>query len=251
MSYNPEIDENYFARTKKNTENPFTSRISIYTLVFYIAGFFITGIITVLMLWLSYNTDHWDKVLIKMVNKQINAYKDTKSKIFSISLTTGILMLYILALDVVAVVTLKDKHSILTDGNVDDRDLPLIVLSIDSLMVITWGLCWIPSCMTCCKCCCKNLRDKRYLLQAISIIGPIFTLVVHLPYISISYLNDASYASSIFIYYTVVAFVIFGSLRLTYGTFQQAIHSRKQHNECIINHSISIFHNLPSLQVPS
>ena len=65
MSFNPEIDENYFTRTEKNTENLFTSRKFIYILVFYIVGFIITGIITVLMLWLSYNTERWDKVLKK------------------------------------------------------------------------------------------------------------------------------------------------------------------------------------------
>ena len=237
MSFNPEIDENYFARTEMNTENLFTSGISIYILVFYIAGFVITGTITVLMLWLSYNTERWDEVLIKMGNKPVNAYKDRKSKIFSISLTAGILMLYILVLDMIAVVTSKDKPSILTDRNVDDRDLPLIVFSFDSLMVIMWGLCWIPSCMISSRC--RTLHNKRYLLQAISTIGPIFTLVVHLPYITISYLNDASYASSIFIYYTVVAFVIFGSLKLTYGTFQQVIHSRRQQNVSIVNHATS------------
>ena len=216
MSFNPGIDENYFARTERNTENLFTFSISIYTLIFYILGFIITVTMTVLMLWIYYNT------------KRIDIYKNSKSNVFSIALTAGILMLYILALDIAAVVTLKDKTPVLNDRNIDDNDLPYIVLSFDAAMAILWGVCWILTFVSWSKCTnsnrCNSCNVKQlYLLQAILIIGPIFMMVTHLPYIAISYLNDASYASSIFIYYTVVTFVIFGSLKLTYGTFQQAI----------------------------
>ena len=216
MSFNPGIDENYFARTERNTENLFTFSISIYTLIFYILGFIITVTMTVLILWIYYNT------------KRIDIYKNSKSNVFSIALTAGILMLYILALDIAAVVTLKDKTPVLNDRNIDDNDLPYIVLSFDAAMAILWGVCWILTFVSWSKCTnsnrCNSCNVKQlYLLQAILIIGPIFMMVTHLPYIAISYLNDASYASSIFIYYTVVTFVIFGSLKLTYGTFQQAI----------------------------
>lgn len=225
MSFNPQIDENYFARTEKHTENLFTYNISIYTMVFYIAGFIITITITVLMLWIYYNT------------KQIDISKNSKSQVFSIAITAGILMLYILALDTAAVVTLKDKTPILNDRNFDDNAFPYIVLSVDGSMVVLWGLCWLLTSMyliwgKCTKnkgCWCSNGKKLllQYLLKALLTVGPIFMLVTHLPYITISYLNDASYSSSIFIYYTVVAFVIFGSLKLTCGIFQQIIHSRK------------------------
>ena len=242
MSINPEIDENYFARTEKNTENLFTSPICIYILVFYVVGYVTTVTLTVLMLWIFFNAERWDKMLIKMGDKQTNIYKDTKSKIFSVALTAGVLMLYILALDITAIVTLEDKIPILSNRVFDDKDLPFIVLAVDLVMVIMWTVCWILSympsiCRYCCRYSCTKLDNKKFLLRAISTFGPIFTLVTHLPYIAIAYLNDSSYASSIFIYYTVVAFVIFGSLEFTYGTFLQAIHTKKEFTQNGCNES--------------
>ena len=125
MSFNPQIDENYFVRTERYTENLFTHSISIYTMVFYTAGFIITITITVLMLWFYYNTKQMD-------------IKNSKSQVFSIAVTAGILMLYILALDIAAVVTLKDKTPILNDRNFDDNAFPYIVLSFDGSMVVLW-----------------------------------------------------------------------------------------------------------------
>ena len=222
MSFNPGIDENYFARTERNTENLFTFHISIYTLIFYIVGFIITVTMTVLMLWIYYNI------------KQMDICKKSKSNVFSIAFTAGILMLYMLALDIAAVVTLKDKTPILNDRNIDDNNLPYIVLFIDAAMAVLWGVCWILTFVSSSKCTCSNrcssCNGKQYLLQAILTVGPIFMMVSHLPYIAISYLNDASYASSIFIYYTVVAFVIFCSLDLAYRTFQKAISDVKRSN---------------------
>ncbi len=200
MSFNPDIDENYFARTEKNTENLFTPGVCHYILVFYIIGFFIAVTITVLMLWIYFNTNRWDEILIKL-GKKPKLYIESKSKIFGIALTVGILMLYILVLDFIAVATMMDKIHILTDRNIDDKDLPFIVLLLDLLMAMIWGSCCIFS-----RCCKKvesdgvNIFKYRYLLLSISTVGPIFTLVTHLPYIVIAYLNDASYASSIFIY---------------------------------------------------
>ena len=139
-------------------------------------------------------------------------------------------MLYILALDITAVVTLNDKTPALEDRNIDDNILPYIMLSFDSLMVLIWSACWILSFLTCCRnSTCKLIGKHQYLVQAISTVGPVFTLVIHLPYIAISYVNDASYATSTFIYYTVVLFVIFGALELTYGTFQQALIASDEH----------------------
>ena len=228
-SFNPEIDENYFARSEKNAEDLLTSKTSIYILVFHIAGFIIAFGITFLMLWIYFNTKRWDNTLRKMGSERSKFYKYSQSKIFSIALTAGILMLYILALDITTIVTLKDKPHTLAVRNIDDSALPYIVFSFDSLMVALWGMCWILSFVTCCSCkYCKLDGKQQYLLQAISTVGPVFTLVIHLPYIAIAYLNDAAYATSSFIYYTVVAFVIFGAFELTYGTFQQALIARDE-----------------------
>ena len=75
-------------------------------------------------------------------------------------------------------------------------------------MVMIWIICWTLSFVTCCKnSTCKFFGKHQYFALAISTVGPIFTLVIHLPYIAIAYLNDAAYATSTFIYYTVVLFV--------------------------------------------
>ena len=222
MSFNPQIDENYFARTEKHTENLFTYSKSIYTMVFYVAGFIITITITIPALWMYYITKQMD-------------IKSSKPQVFSIAITVAILMLYILALDIAAVVTLKDKTPILNDRNFDDNAFPYIVLLFDGSMVVLWGVCWVltfvtwisSKCTESRRCCCCSRKQFLYLLQALLTIGPIFMLVTHLPYIAISYLNDSSYSSSIFIYYTVVAFVIFGSLKFICGICQQTVHSRK------------------------
>ena len=159
-------------------------------------------------------------------------YKYSQSRIFSVALTSGILMLYILALDITAIVTLKDKTPALTDKNIDDDILPYIILFFDSLMVAFWSICWTLSFATCCKNSkCKFVGKHQYLVQAISTVGPVFTLVIHLPYIAIAYLNDAAYATSTFIFYTVILFVIFGALELTYGTFQQALISMDEQRD--------------------
>ena len=141
-------------------------------------------------------------------------------------------MLYILALDITAIVTLKDKTPALADRNIDDNILPYIMLSFDALMTVIWCICWTLSFVTCWKSSkCKLIGRHQYFVLAISTVGPIFTLVIHLPYIAIAYLNDAAYATSTFIYYTIVLFVIFGALELTYGTFQQALINRDEQEE--------------------
>ena len=142
-------------------------------------------------------------------------------------------MLYILALDIIVVITLKDKTPVLAEKNIDDNILPYnIILSFDSLMVLIWSACWILSFLTSSRnSTCKLIGKHQYLAQAISTVGPVFTLVIHLPYIAIAYLNNASYATSTFIYYTVVLFVIFGALELTYGTCQQALIANDEQRE--------------------
>ena len=214
--FNPEIDEDYFAKSERSTENLLTSTAAIYIFIFHIIGYFIAVGITILLLWIYFNTKRWDQKLLQMGSERNKFYKYSQSKIFSVSLTSGILMLYILALDIIATVTLKDKTPALVERNIDDNILPYIMLSFDSLMVLIWSTCWILSFLTCCRnSTCKLIGKHQYLVQAISTVGPVFTLVIHLPYIAIAYLNDASYATSTFIYYTVVLFVIFGALELT------------------------------------
>ena len=111
--------------------------------------------------------------------------------------------------------------------------LPWVVLGIDIAGALYWIIFWMLSfcswiyevyCYTPGKCTCNN---REYMCLALSTLGPILSIVIHLPYIAIAYLNDASYATSIFIYYTITVFVLFGVLDLTYGTCQGAIINAK------------------------
>ena len=132
-----------------------------------------------------------------------------------------------LVLDVLAINSLTHKKPILLTRNIDDRVLPYIVLFFDSVLDAVWLLFWICSCGIWIR----NYKDydyaekqsKEYMLLALSIVPPVLSFVVHLPYIAIAYLNDASNATSMFIYYTLVAFAFFGTLDLTYGTYVDAL----------------------------
>jgi amino acid permease len=123
-------------------------------------------------------------------------------------------------LDSIALYTIVDEHVIINEHYVNA--LPYYVTAIDSVGVLFWMGCWIVSlCSYCCD------KGKEYKCLALSTLGPVPSLVVHLPYVAIAYLNDASYATSIFIFYTITVFVVFGTLDLTYGTCQGAIINAK------------------------
>ena len=87
--------------------------------------------------------------------------------------------------------------------------------------------CWIYSCGKWIK----NYRNfnyaddesAEYLFLALSTLPPVISFTVHLPYITIAYLNDASHATSMFIYYTLVVFAFFSAIDLTYSTYIDAL----------------------------
>ena len=167
------------------------------------------------MLFTYLNTKRWDKKLSKATpTKKENKY--LQSKIFSVAATTFFINLYALVLDGVAIGS-KLRGEVPIDEHYIHA-LPYFVIAMDGLCIIFWLACWVFS-----LCSFIYNRNREYQGLAISTIGPTLSLVVHLPYIAIAYLNDAAYATSIFIYYTVTTFVLFGILDLTYGTCQGSI----------------------------
>ena len=66
-------------------------------------------------------------------------------------------------------------------------------------------------------------QGNEYLFLAVSTVGPIISFVIHIPYITIAYLNDGTYATSILIFYLITIFVVFGSLNSTYDTYMSGI----------------------------
>lgn len=172
-----------------------------------------------MLLFIYLNTKRWDKRLIRLyeINKP-NKY--IQSKIFSIAVVTLIINVYTICLDGLAFREVKARKSDVERPGILSN-LTYIVFGIN-LLTILW---WIVSCLI--IICCKT---KLYLLLVISTVGPTIGLVIHLPYILIAYLNDATYATSIFVYYTIIVFVLFGTLDLSFGTCIGAL-INKQNNE--------------------
>ncbi len=189
-------------------------------------------IIAIALLLIKLNTKRWDTILHnKAETRKANKY--TQSKIFSIAATSFFVNVYALILDSIALNT--NKHVVINEHYVNA--LPYYVTVVDIVGAFFWMGCWIVSLISFClkdihdnaeypcSWCCK--KGQEYMCLALSTLGPLISLVVHIPYIAIAYLNDASYATSIFIYYTVTVFVVFGTLDLTYGTCQGAIINAK------------------------
>ena len=63
-------------------------------------------------------------------------------------------------------------------------------------------------CQSCTVCSVKLISP--IVILSFTIVCPILCIIAHSPYIAIAYLNDGDHASSIFIYYTVIAYIIFG-----------------------------------------
>ena len=64
-------------------------------------------------------------------------------------------------------------------------------------------------CQNCTKC-----HNDYIPILSLTVLCPIFCIIAHSPYIAIAYLDDGSHASSIFIYYSILGYVIFGLLWL-------------------------------------
>ena len=225
-SFNPSIDENYFARSEIDTEDILPVSTADFIVAYYVAGFIIVILITAILLWTYRVTHHWDKKLMRL-SKRSRANKYAQSKIFSVAVTTGVLIVCVLVLDCLGIKTLRENKPILQTRNIDDRLLPYMVLVFDVILSAVWLLCWICSCG---KWICNyrnfdyaNDESAEYLLLALSILPTVISFTVHLPYITIAYLNDASHATSMFIYYTLVVFAFFSAIDLTYSTYIDAL----------------------------
>lgn len=237
----PVIDENHFAIAEGTKQDILRNNDKArYILSFYIVGIVLVLFIIGTLLFIYLNTKRWDRKL-KIASKTEKKNKYIKSKLFSISSTAFILNLHIVCLDIAAVVFKKKHKESVNEHFV--HVLPYIVTTIDSIGAVIWVVISVLSvliscykkCQTCCTKCWRKITCKKicqsdkacsqleYLGLALAILGPSASLVMHLPYVVIAYLNDPSYATSIFIYYIVTVFAIFGVLDLTYGTCQGAI----------------------------
>ena len=66
----------------------------------------------------------------------------------------------------------------------------------------------------------KVAKNHSFIILSFTVLCPLFSVIAHSPFIAISYLNDGNHASSIFIYYTVLCYMIFGLLWLLFHWYQ-------------------------------
>ena len=158
-----------------------------------------------------------------MINlKEYTLHK--QAVIISISINGMLFLLYAIALDGAAIHYRNNSllHDLKIIHHKDSRgqpfdvlfNLPVVVLVFDilaGLFCIIWFLI-VSICF-----CYKEKSTKGYSLFTVapSLLGPIFGIINHSPFIAIAYINDAYYAGSIFVYYTVMFFVCFAAVHLT------------------------------------
>lgn len=232
--YNPEIDVNYFAKAERSTDDILSKGVVIYIIVFYIVGFFLTAIITAILVTIYLYTKRWD-IRLRKLSDSTKANKYSQAKIFGVATTGLILNLYILSLDIVSVVTLQNENNTV----VPEEDLALLPIFVLALGLLATGINVILLLSSFYQC-----FKMAFFFMAISTLCPSFSLLTHLPYILIAFLNDAYHASSVLTFYAVVCFVLFGASELMYGTCQNALinseHGQFNFEKIIIKHGVMV-----------
>lgn len=69
------------------------------------------------------------------------------------------------------------------------------------------------------KCNKQNIQRFQYYFCALSVMGFVFSCLVHSPYITMAYLSDAYYATSFLIYYSLILFTEFGVFQYTFQLY--------------------------------
>lgn len=154
----------------------------------------------------------------------------------SISVNGMVFLLYAIAMDAAAV-HYRDKH-MLSKSDLEAIDsesklghlvdvlhkLPIVVLIFDIVgFMISIGIFLIFTALYLRD---KDLKGKRQeMVVSVSplMLGPVFALITHSPYITIAYINDAYYAGSIFVYYMVTFFACFAAVHLTMNACLRSI----------------------------
>ena len=153
---------------------------------------------------------------------KINNIKQ-QSTIISISIVSFHLLIYILALDGVALYNRENPpdqeiNAIYQNEEPGDPfsilyNLPLIVMTFDIIAALFSFLMLVTAILhrsvRIFKPEKKKLSKRWVLFLRLSSVGPVLSFLMHAPFVTNAYLNDAFHASSIFIYYSVSIFVGF------------------------------------------
>ena len=215
-TYNAKAYNKESLMTLLNKNAKHTSNIIICTAIFVISlpAIIITIMLVTFFCSKSHRGSQW-----------VHKVKRNQSVVVSLTLLSGIANLYIFSLDIAALVY---WHHCLDDEEVKlfhDFDIkrnlgPLVFITIVDIsctfvllpLIVFFSICvhlYKVSKSTNTKH--KSLNsDHTFIILSLAVLCPLFSTIVHSPYIAIAYLNDSYHASSIFIYYTVLGYIFFG-----------------------------------------
>ena len=220
-SFNPRMDDNYYARSQDNKlhneDDAISESTARYVIAFFVTSLSLMFIITVILLVMLSTMKEWHKKLEDLSkNKESNVSR--QAKIFGVAHTMLLINVYILVLDGLALYTQSHKKQDIHKPKILGT-LPPIVTSFDMLGMLFCLGCYFSG--QCSQICCRG-SVVFYLCLTISTLGPMMSLASHLPYIFIAYLNDSEHATSIFIYYTIILLTIFATLDISYSSYRKA-----------------------------
>ena len=154
-------------------------------------------------------------------SKLVEKLKTSKSAVLSLAVLSFIATIYIIFLAGTAVGYWchrgEDEIRDLFHNTKDDKfnssnSISLgFVLTFDLSCLIFWYVIIVISACTYIK----TGKDDDYIpILSLTVLSPVFCVIAHSPYIAIAYLDDGSHASSIFIYYSILFYALFGLLWL-------------------------------------
>ena len=228
LSIDGDIDDSYNAMVADRVEvskmiraenNRLTNIIITLQVTFVV--FVVILIATVLLLQRYTNFVQRDRCNEKKLDS--SEVIQQQSTVISISIVSFHLLIYILALDGVALYNREnppDEELSEIYRNEEPGDpfsvfynLPLLIMTFDIIVVIFSFAMLVTALLHRTirhyKPEMKKLSKRWVLFLRLSSVGPLLTLLMHAPFVTNAYLNDAFHASSIFIYYSGAIFIGF------------------------------------------
>ena len=226
LSIHGDIDDSYNAMVADRVEvskiiraenNRLTNVIITLQVTF---AFFVVALIATVLLLRRYT----NFVQRRCTGKKLDRSEviQQQSTVISISIVSFHLLIYILALDGVALYHREnppDQEISIIFRNDEPGDpfsvlynLPLIVMIFDVVVAIFSFAMLVTAILHCSIQFFKpekKLSKRWVLFLHLSSVGSVLILLIHAPFILNGYLNDALYAHSIFIYYSVSIFIEF------------------------------------------
>ena len=212
-TYSAKANNNVTLRNLLQNDAKDTSYLIIFTQVLLVLCSAIVIIMVLVVFFCS--KSHIDSRWKKKV-------KANKLAVLSFTILSVIINVYIFCLACTSVsfwyIKKDEELRILYDLEKKRNEVPvLIVLFVDFSLLIGWLSTVLIA-----------ARKQNWLYLSFTVLCPIFCVIAHSPYIAIAYLNDGFHASSIFIYYTIIGFLLYGVMRLFFKWCENVINSNSE-----------------------